>query len=75
MSNKNYTNSKEEFRINKDTNEFAVHHTDYNSHGRHSYDYDVSGGGRYNDHIVRNNPKEIVDVSDEKHKVEKAKYK
>ena len=37
-----------------DSNEIVVHHTDYNSAGRRSYDYSLSGSGHQKDHETRN---------------------
>lgn len=54
MANKNYTGHTESFKIDKDSNTIVVHHTDYNDVGRRSYDYDISGTGRRNDHETRN---------------------
>ena len=65
MANKNYNGSSEKFAVDKERNEFVVHHTDYNEHGRRSYDYPIGEGDRYNDHAVRNSDKAKCQISDD----------
>ena len=73
MSNKNYTGHTESFQIDKGSNEIVVHHTDYNSAGRRSYDYSLSGSG-YQSDVLAAQGKPAESDRDFVHKLVTASY-